>query len=107
MRQRVHAMDHPPHLERSHLSAVCLAVRHRLDAYIDDELGAQDTHDDAAMGPAEMAAHLDRCPPCRVVARQLEAQKRRLRLLATRLATHVEERASDALRDRIDRLRAG
>lgn len=104
MRQRVHAMDHPPHLERSHLSAVCLAVRDRLDAYIDDELDAPDA---AARSRAEMAAHLDRCPPCRVVARQLEAQKRRLRLLATRLATHVEERASDALRDRIDRLRAG
>jgi anti-sigma factor RsiW len=100
-------MDHPAPLDGHFPSAACQAVRERLDAFVDGELPAPDAHDDATLGPSQLAAHLDVCPPCRVIAHQLQAQKQRLRLMATRTATRPEERASEALRERIERLRAG
>lgn len=127
LRQRVHAMDHAAPLDHTHPSAACTAVRARLDAYVDDELAVHDTRSvmgtalrdelrdelrgdsrsDAELGPVEIAGHLERCAPCRVLMQQLRAQKQRLRLLATRVATRPEERASEALRERVERLRAG
>lgn len=107
-------MDHSVRLESSLPSAACAAVRERLDAYVDDELvidaGVEVAHSGSvrtAFGPSQIIDHLVLCPPCRVLAQQLRAQKQRLRLLAMRVASRAEERASDALRERVERLRAG
>jgi predicted anti-sigma-YlaC factor YlaD len=108
-------MDHPVRLESALPAAACPAVRAHLDAYVDDELvadagvgGAVDgASPPAALSPSQIIDHLVLCPPCRILAQQVRAQKRRLRLLAARLAAQPEERASDALRARVDRLRAG
>jgi hypothetical protein len=107
-------MDHSVRLERSLPSAACHAVRARLDAYVDDELVADAGVEMARSASArdtlsatEIIDHLVLCPPCRVLAQQLRAQKQRLRLMATRVATRPDERASEALRERIERLRAG